>query len=109
MTPWLAGGGATVRGVSDGPDAVKPFVCTEYQGKRGTFAIMGDGKVRFIPETIDPKVFRTLCLLAGGEKIDNLDKIAPVVAGEGQPELKAEAAPVAATAPAPPGTQAPAK
>ena len=70
MTPWLAGGGATVRGVSDGPDAVKPFVCTEYQGKRGTFAVMGDGKVRFIPETIDPKIFRTLCLIAGGEKID---------------------------------------
>jgi hypothetical protein len=92
LTPWLAGGGATVRGVSEGPDAVKPFVCAEYQGKRGTFAVMGDGKVRFIPETIDPKIFRTLCLIAGGEKIENLDKIAPVVAGEGQPELKAAAA-----------------
>jgi Protein of unknown function (DUF1559) len=108
-TPWLAGGGATVRGVSDGPDAVKPFVCAEYQGKRGTFAIMGDGKVRFIPETIDPKIFRTMCLIAGGEKIENLDKIAPVVTGEVQPELKAEAAPVAATAPAPPAAQPPVK
>jgi flagellar basal body-associated protein FliL len=96
LTPWLAGGGATVRGVSDGPDAVKPFVCTEYQGKRGTFAVMGDGKVRFIPETIDPKIFRTLCLITGGEKIENLDKIAPIVAGDGQPELKATAPPVAA-------------
>jgi hypothetical protein len=95
LTPWLAGGGATVRGVSGGPDAVKPFVCTEYQGKRGTLAIMGDGKVRFIPETIDPKIFRTLCLIAGGEKIDNLDKIAPVVAGAG-PELTAQAPPAPA-------------
>ena len=70
---------------------MKPFVCTEYQGKRGTFAVMGDGKVRFIPETIDPKIFRTLCLIVGG-KVDDLDKIAPVVAGEGQPELKAQGA-----------------
>jgi hypothetical protein len=95
LTPWMAGGGATVRGVSDGPDAVKPFVCTEYQGKRGTLAVMGDGKVRFIPETIDPKIFRTLCLIAGGEKIENLDKIAPVVAGEG-PVLTAQAPPAPA-------------
>ncbi len=96
LTPWLAGGGATVRGVSNGADAVKPFVCTEYKGKRGTFAVMGDGKVRFIPETIDPKIFRTLCLIAGGEKIDDLDKIAPVVTGGTQPELKTSAPPVAA-------------
>ncbi len=80
--PWLAGGGATVRGVSSGPDPVRPFVCIEQQGKHGTFAVMGDGKVRFIPETIDPNVFRSLCTMAGGEKIDDLDKIAPVVPGD---------------------------
>ena len=89
--PWLAGGGATVRGVSEGPDPVRPFVCVDYQGKRGTFAVMGDGKVRFIPETIDPNVFRALCTIAGGEKIDDLDKIAPVVPGD-QAELHAERA-----------------
>ncbi len=48
-TPWLAGGGATVRGVPEGPDAAARFACADYQGKHGTFAVMGDGKVRFIP------------------------------------------------------------
>ena len=47
-TPWLAGGGATVRGVGEGPDAMRQFICADYQGKHGTFAVMGDGKVRFI-------------------------------------------------------------
>ena len=40
---------------------------------------MGDGKVRFIPEKIDPDKFRAMCTIAGGEKIDDLDQIAPVV------------------------------
>src|SRR5262249_30945806 len=42
-TPWIAGGGATIRGVSDDPlelSVVEPFVCTSYQGKPGTVAIM---------------------------------------------------------------------
>jgi hypothetical protein len=78
-TPWTAGGGGTVRGVSEDFDAVEPFVCTEYQGKRGTFAVMADGKVRFIPADIDPKDFRAMCTIAGGEQLGLLDKIAPEV------------------------------
>ena len=78
-TPWLAGGGATVRGVSEGPDALAPFVCADYQGRRGTFAVMGDYKVRFIPADIDPNRFVAMCTIAGGEKLDDLDQIAPVV------------------------------
>ena len=46
-TAWLAGGGSTVRGVPE-TDSVRPFVCTDYNGKRGTFAIMCNGDVRFI-------------------------------------------------------------
>src|SRR5262249_24990133 len=78
MMPWLAGGGSTVRGVSEGDDAIKPFVCTEYKGKKGTFAIMADGKVRFIPEDIKPATFRAMCTIAGGERIDDLNEVAPV-------------------------------
>jgi hypothetical protein len=102
--PWLAGGGGTVRGVSEDLDCVRPFVCAEYQGKRGTFAIMADGKVRFIAETIDPKTFQAMCTIAGGDKIKNLDDIAPEVPpleDVPQPELKAEE-------PAPPVVQPPA-
>jgi flagellar basal body-associated protein FliL len=93
-SPWIAGGGSTVRGVSQDLDCVQPFVCTEYQGKRGTFAIMADGKVRFIPATIDPKTFQAMCTIAGGERIKNLDDIAPEVPPPEEdaagPELKAE-------------------
>ncbi|HTU89761.1 MAG TPA: TIGR03067 domain-containing protein [Gemmataceae bacterium] len=105
--PWIAGGGSTVRGVSEDLDCVQPFVCTEYQGKRGTFAIMADGKVRFIPATIDPKTFQAMCTIAGGDKIRDLDKVAPEVPPpEEQPqtELKAEQPPPPA---APPPVQQP--
>ncbi len=98
--PWIAGGGSTVRGISEDLECVQPFVSSEHQGKRGTFAIMADGKVRFIPANIDPKTFQALCTIAGGDKIKDLDKIAPEVPPPedllNQPELKAEpAAPVA--------------
>jgi hypothetical protein len=97
--PWIAGGGSTVRGVSEDLDCVKPFVCTEYQGKRGTFAIMADGKVRFIPANIDPKTFQAMCTIAGGDKIRDLEKVAPEVLPPEEPvqaELKAEEAKPAA-------------
>jgi hypothetical protein len=91
--PWIAGGGSTVRGVSEDLDCVKPFVCTDYQGKRGTFAIMADGKVRFIPANIDPKTFQAMCTIVGGDRIRDLGKVAPeVLPPEEQPqaELKTE-------------------
>jgi hypothetical protein len=81
-TPWLAGGGSTVRGVSDDEkdgDVVLPFVCGQYEGQEGTFAIMADFKVRFIPKDIRPAMFRAMCTIAGGERLDDLDKIAPEV------------------------------
>jgi hypothetical protein len=91
--PWIAGGGSTVRGVSEDSDCVRPFVCAKHQGKDGTFAIMADGKVRFIPADIKPEIFRALCTIAGGEKIADLDKIAPEVPppeDAKEPELKTE-------------------
>jgi hypothetical protein len=111
--PWLAGGGSTVRGVSEDADCVQEFVClvypgkadgtkSKFDGKRGTLAIMGDGRVRFIPEDIDPNVFRALCTIAGGETIEKLDDIAPVIEAEAAPELKVDAGPGGAPAPPPP-------
>ncbi|MGH7226305.1 MAG: DUF1559 domain-containing protein, partial [Gemmataceae bacterium] len=43
-SPWIAGGGSTVRGVSDDLDCVRPFVCAKYKNKDGkdedgTFAL----------------------------------------------------------------------
>jgi hypothetical protein len=127
--PWLAGGGSTVRGVSEDADCVQEFVClvypgkadgtkSKFDGKRGTLAIMADGKVRFIPEDIDPNVFRAMCTIAGGEPIEKLDDIAPVIEAEAAPELKADGGPGAlppppviplpAAPPAPPAAAPPA-
>jgi len=84
--PWLAGGGSTVRGISEEADCLQPFICHEREraGKkeRGALAIMADGKVRFIPSTTPPEVFRALCTINGGEKIDNLEAIAPEIPPE---------------------------
>jgi len=90
--PWLAGGGSTVRGVYDESDEVHPvtpFVCMTFQakggaespfnGKPGTLAIMADGKVRFIPQSIPAKTFRALCTIAGNDKVTKLDETCPVI------------------------------
>jgi hypothetical protein len=94
-TPWLAGGGSTVRGVPE-KDSIKPFVCVTYNGKRGTFAIMGDGKVRFLPETTSDADFQALCTINGGEEVD-VRKVAPEVTGDAVASL---AAPVPSSPPA---------
>jgi hypothetical protein len=98
--PWMLGGGATVRGVSEEIDALAPFVCTTWpgkagsnaamEGKKGTVAIMADGKVRFLPADLPADTFRAMCTIAGGEKIENLDTLCPVVEEEKEPELKVE-------------------
>lgn len=67
--PWIAGGGATIMGVPE-KDSVKPFVCVQNEGKMGTFAVMADGSVRFIPETIPDDVFKAMATINGGEPVD---------------------------------------
>ncbi len=108
--PWMAGGGSTVRGVSDEETCFKPFLCAEYKGKKGTFAIMADGKVRFLAEDkMTPAIFNALCTIAGDEKnIPDIDKIAPEIDGKvtGLSELRTMPPP-ASTRPAPPTTPAP--
>jgi len=68
----------------------KPDTKSKWDGKTGTLAIMADGKVRFIPEDIPAATFRALCTIAGGEKIDKLDEIAPVIVDETERVLKTD-------------------
>lgn len=83
--PWIAGGGSTVRGIPAGPNPLEAFVVGEIQNpatnkkEQGTLAIMADGQVRFIPASMKPEIFRALCTIAGGEKIENLNAVAPLV------------------------------
>jgi hypothetical protein len=91
--PWIAGGGATVRGL-DETDPMAAFTYTHPDGKGGskpgTYALMADGSVRWIPANIDPKVLLALSTRAGNDGADlaGLDDAAPKV--ELKTEMKAE-------------------
>ena len=72
VSPWMAGGGATLRGVPE-KNSIAPFVLSkdrndkpiEHQGKRGTFVLMTDGSVRFVDQTIADDVFKAMCTING--------------------------------------------
>jgi hypothetical protein len=76
--PWIAGGGATITGIPD-TNSVKPFVATQANGQRGTYALMADGSVRFISESIADDVLKAMATIKGGEALDDLDAKAPKV------------------------------
>jgi uncharacterized protein (TIGR03067 family) len=81
--PWIAGGGATVMAVDDKTaNPLEDFAHTTPDNKRGTTVLMGDGSVRWVNDTIDPAVFKAMVTRAGGEKITDLDKSAPLVPGK---------------------------
>ncbi len=72
VTPWIAGGGATVRGVPE-KNSIAPFVLTKdrngkqinHNGKHGTFVQMADGSVRFLDAGISDDVFKAMCTVKG--------------------------------------------
>ena len=68
--PWTAGGPATVRGLDQGR---QPYIGRGRQfgglHRGGVMVAMADGSVRFLSESIDPKVFEALSTVAGGESL----------------------------------------
>ncbi|GEM_PF-2441519 len=72
VSPWIAGGGATVRGVPE-KNSIAPFVLStdrngkpiQYKGKRGTEVIMADGSVRFVSANVSDAVFQAMCTVNG--------------------------------------------
>ncbi len=77
--PWLAGGGATVRGLDEN-DPMRGFNHDVGDGKIGTYALMANGSVRFLPANINPKVLLAMSTRAGGEDIAAIiDREAPLV------------------------------
>jgi DNA-directed RNA polymerase subunit M/transcription elongation factor TFIIS len=75
--PWIAGGGATVSGVPE-KKSIEPFVATKRGEKRGTYVLMADGSVRFLSADIPDDVFKAMCTINGGEKVDFEKHAAPV-------------------------------
>ncbi len=68
--PWVAGGLATVRGLDT---AELPYIGAGRQfgglHDSGTFAAFADGSVRFISDTINPRILEALSTIAGGEAL----------------------------------------
>jgi hypothetical protein len=72
VTPWIAGGGSTLRGVPE-KDSIAPFVLGNdrtgkpitHNGKRGTYAVMADSTVRWIDAKISDAVFQAMVTVKG--------------------------------------------
>ena len=72
VSPWIAGGGATLRGVPE-KNSIAPFILSrdkndkpiEHQGKRGTFVLMADGSVRFVDQNVSDDVFKAMATVQG--------------------------------------------
>jgi hypothetical protein len=79
VTPWMAGGGSTVRSVPE-KDSAEPFFSTEPDGTRGTYALMTDGSVRFIKKGISDEAFKAMVTVRGPAPRDfDIDQEAPLV------------------------------
>jgi len=79
LGPWIAGGGATIRGTSDaGNDVGRKggFSSPGYAGKQGVWVLMADGSARFLTKDISPEVFKALCTMAGSDSAGAIDLIA---------------------------------
>jgi hypothetical protein len=68
--PWIEGGGATIRGAREPYFGGVTGSQFGTRGQRGAIVLMADGSVRLIPSSVDPKVFRNLCTIHGGETVD---------------------------------------
>jgi hypothetical protein len=64
VTPWMAGGGSTVRHVPD-KNSLEPFLSTEANGTRGTYVLMCDGSVRYLKAGVSDVVFKAMCTVDG--------------------------------------------
>ena len=93
VSPWIAGGGSTLRGVPE-KDSIKPFVLgkdktgtdIKYKGRSGTYAEMADGSVRFIDAKISDDVFKAMCTVQGPPPAEDLFADAPLVPDPTQKE-----------------------
>jgi hypothetical protein len=93
--PWIAGGGATIQGMPE-KNSIAPFVYLQANGKRGTYALMADGSVRFIADTIPDKTFQAMVTIAGEDDVSEMNAHSQVVP-VGQPANASTAPPPAKT------------
>ena len=106
VSPWIAGGGATLRGVPE-KKSIAPFILTtdknnkpiQQDKKNGTYVLMTDGSVRFIDQSVSDDVFKAIATITGPAPADfdlNKNPNTPLVAPLGDKSVKkpVEKAPV---------------
>lgn len=69
-SPWVAGGGATVRGAREPYFDELTGFGSQGGTRQGAISVMADGSVRFISSAIDPAAFRAMSTIHGGETVD---------------------------------------
>jgi hypothetical protein len=79
--PWIRGGGATVQGVPT-KNSFEHFRIGQRDATYGAPTVFADGSVRIIRPGISDEVFQALATYKGGEKIEGLDDLAPVMTFE---------------------------
>jgi hypothetical protein len=76
--PWIRGGGATVQGVPY-KNSFETFRVMQSDARFGAQTIMADGSVRTIRPGVADDVFQALVTYKGGEKVEGLDELAPIM------------------------------
>jgi hypothetical protein len=101
-SPWMAGGGSTVRGIPEAR-SIQPFVVPHL---KGTHVLMSDGSVRFVKETISDDVFKSLAPVNGPvlpkQRPDDWTELGAELKAGDRPAAVAPAAPIKAATPAAP-------
>jgi len=69
-SPWVAGGGATVRGAREPYFDELTGFGSQGSSRTGAISVMADGSVRFISSDIDSAAFRAMSTIHGGESDD---------------------------------------
>jgi len=101
VTPWMAGGGSTVRSIRD-KNSLEPFLSPDAKGELGTYVVMCDGSVRYLKKGMSDEVFKAICTVDGptppGWRFDDdYPKIEPPIAFAPPPLEGAAIAPIAGT------------
>jgi DNA-directed RNA polymerase subunit RPC12/RpoP len=68
--PWVFGGGATIRGAREPVFDKTTGLGTKGVEGGGSIIVMADGSVRHVSGKVDPKVFKAMCTIRGGETVD---------------------------------------
>jgi hypothetical protein len=69
-SPWILGGGGTVRGAREPLFDKTSGLGTAGVSGGGTLAVMADGSVRQISENVEPRVFKAMSTIHGAESVD---------------------------------------